>query len=227
MKNDQEKPAGKLNKKILTKIYAKLHELYGEREWWLDTGRFEIIIGAILVQNTSWKNADKALDNLRKHSLLTSQKLKNTDISIIRELIRPAGLYNIKLTRILNFLDFLRDKYDFSINKMAYEDTGKLRENLIKVKGIGRETADVILLYALGKEVFCIDNYTKRIFYRLGLVSKNIKYEEFKNIFENLLDKDINLYRKYHIFLDALGHYICKKNPECHKCPLNYICEYT
>ena len=227
MKNSRANPIKKVSKTILMNIYSELSKLYGEREWWLDVKEFEIILGAILVQNTSWSNAKQALENLKRHNLANAQTLYDTDNSKIRELIKPAGLLNIKLTRIKNFLDFFKNSYDFSINFMKNQDSVILREELIQIKGIGRETADVILLYALDKEVFCIDNYTIRIFSRLGFVEENIKYEDLKNIFENVLDSDIYLYRKYHIFLDAFGHYICKKKPYCDLCPLNNICEYN
>ena len=206
MKNSRANPIKKVSKTILMNIYSELSKLYGEREWWLDVKEFEIILGAILVQNTSWSNAKQALENLKRHNLANAQTLYYTDNSKIRELIKPAGLFNIKLTRIKNFLDFFKNSYDFSINFMKNQDSVILREELIQIKGIGRETADVILLYALDKEVFCIDNYTIRIFSRLGFVEENIKYEDLKNIFENVLDSDIYLYRKYHIFLPWFNH---------------------
>ncbi|MFC1725088.1 endonuclease III domain-containing protein [candidate division KSB1 bacterium] len=216
-----------LSSNKITKIFNILDEKYSSFEWWLDCTPFEIIIGAILVQNTTWRNAETALNNIKYQDLAKPEKLINTYKGSIIELIKPSGFYNLKLKRILNFLSFFQEAYLFSFENMKKQDLPTLRKELLNVNGIGAETADVILLYALDKLTFCIDNYTKRLFSRLGYIRQNIKYGDLKNIFEDHVKNDILIYKQFHKYIDFHSHYVCRKEPDCAVCSLNNICDFN
>ena len=222
---------------MLTKIYNKLLDSFGKQGWWPltiegfeskhhagepqnDKHIFEIIIGAVLTQNTNWKNVEKALYNLSKNNLLSIEKIKKIKKEKLAELIRPAGYYNQKAERLKLIAEFLSKN---QINKLKKENIKTLREKLLNVKGIGPETADSIILYAFQKPMFVIDAYTQRIFKRLGYRKSN--YDEWQELFMDNLDKDHNLFNEYHALLVELGKNYCKKKPMCGKCPLNNSCK--
>jgi len=215
----------KVTEDILINIYQKLYSSIGPRGWWPAESTFEIVIGAILTQNTSWKNVKKAVSNLKRENLLSPQILFNTDTKVIAEIIKSSGYYNQKAKKVKNFLEYFK-LFDFSFERMAERDLEELREQLIKINGIGEETADSILLYALDKPVFVIDAYTKRIFSRLGFISENIKYSDLQRLFTEHLKKDTPLFNEYHALIDYLAHFICRKKPECQRCVLNDECCY-
>ncbi|NVM04189.1 MAG: endonuclease III domain-containing protein [Candidatus Helarchaeota archaeon] len=206
-------------------IYRKLYSSIGPRGWWPAESTFEIVIGAILAQNTSWKNVKKAVNNLKSKNLLSPETLFNTDTKVVAEMIKSSGYYNQKAEKIKNFLEYFK-RYDYSFERMTEQDLEELRGQLIKINGIGEETADSILLYALEKPVFVIDAYTKRIFSRLGFISEKIKYSELQRLFTSNLKKDTALFNEYHALIDYLAHFICRKKPECQKCVLNDECSY-
>ncbi len=198
------------------KVYDILFKEYGPQYWWpcSSNEKFEIIIGAILTQNTSWNNVAKAINNLKEADLIASDKILKVDITKLKELIRPAGYYNQKAERLKIIAEFFKDNKNIT------------RESLLKIKGIGPETADSILLYAYNKPYFVIDAYTKRIFNRLGLVNTE-DYEELQQIFSNTLDSNPKLFNEYHALIVNLGKNICKKKPLCVNCPLNSICKHN
>ena len=211
--------------KNLMKIYNKLLSSFGQRGWWPADTPFEVAISAILTQNTSWKNVKKAIDNLKEKKLLSPQKLYKIDTQVLAGEIKSSGYYNQKAKKIKNFLEFFK-KYNFSFRKMSPVNVWELRAELLDVNGIGEETADSILLYALDKPVFVIDAYTKRIFHRLGFINENIKYSELQKYFAENLIEDNKLFNEYHALIDNLAHFICRKKPECGKCVLNKDCRY-
>lgn len=209
-------------------IYKKLYKSFGKQGWWPltiegyeskhhagepKTGkhRFEIIIGAILTQNTNWKNVEKALYNLSKNNLIDIDKIRKMEKEKLAKLIKPAGYYNQKAERLRIIAEFL------SKNK---EPT---RKQLLNVKGIGPETTDSILLYAYDKAFFVIDAYTKRIFERLGYRAKD--YDGWQKLFMNNLPKDTELFKEYHALLVELGKNYCKKKAICEECPVKEICK--
>jgi endonuclease-3 related protein len=210
---------------ILMKIYDTLYTSIGPRGWWPGENPFEVVIGAILTQNTSWKNVKKAINNLKDKNLLSPERLYNTDTEVLAQVIKPSGYYNQKAKKIKHFLEYFK-KYDFSFNKLQKINIKELREQLLAINGIGEETADSILLYALNKPIFVIDTYTKRIFSRLGFINENIKYSDLQKFFNNHLKKDTALFNEYHALIDYLAHFICKKKPECQKCMLKNYCEF-
>lgn len=202
-------------------IYNKLYGFFGPQRWWPADSAFEVMIGAILTQNTSWANAEKAIANLKKNKLLEASRLYGLSDARLALLIRSAGYYNVKTKRLKSFLEFFIKDYKASHKKMAQADTMALREKLLSVKGIGPETADSILLYALGKPVFVVDAYTKRIFARHKIINDGGDYGSVQRIFMKNLPKDAGLFNEYHALLVRLGKDFCLKNkPKCEICPL-------
>jgi len=212
------------SRNIHLEIYQHLLSHFGARNWWPAQSPFEVMVGAILTQNTSWRNVERAINNLRRAGALSPKKLAEIDLRELEELIRPSGYFRQKAIRLKIFLEFLlAPPISGSIKKMKKIETGRMREMLLSVKGIGPETADSILLYALGKPVFVVDAYTRRIFSRLGLVAEKIGYEELRAFFETYLPKDTALFNDYHAQLVALGNQYCKKRALCKECPLLYF----
>lgn len=210
--------------KALLKIYKLLYERFGPRHWWPGDTRLEVIVGAILTQNTAWANVEKAIANLKNARLLKVKGLSRVPKKRIARLIRPAGYYNIKSQRIKNFLGFLNTAYGGSIKRMFSTETRRLRTELLEVKGIGPETADSILLYAGEKPAFVVDAYTKRIFSRHGYIREDASYETVQDIFLRHLPEDVRLFNEFHALIVELGKELCKsKKPLCNKCPIRRI----
>ncbi|MBU4346782.1 MAG: endonuclease III domain-containing protein [Candidatus Omnitrophica bacterium] len=203
-------------------IYRKLYSHFGPQHWWPADTPFEVIVGAILTQNTNWLNVEKAINNLRKHKLLEQRKLYRLSKKRLSTLIKPTGYFNIKAQRLKAFLNFLFKSYQGNIQKILLINTRDLRLQLLSINGIGPETADSILLYALKKPVFVVDAYTRRILLRHRLVKKNASYGEIQNLFMQNLKSNVKLFNEYHALLVRLGKEVCLKNkPKCDICPLN------
>lgn len=210
-----------MNNKKLFRIYKKLYNFFGKQNWWPAKTKLEVIIGAILTQNTAWSNVERAIDNLRDRNLLSLEKLYKTDEDELANLIKPAGYFNVKAKRLRNILEFIQNQYQGKLEKIKKKDTNKLRKQLLDVNGIGPETADSILLYAFDKPIFVIDAYTKRIFSRLKMASLNSTYDELQELFMKNLNKDVSLFNEYHALIVKLGKDYCKKNkPKCNECPV-------
>ncbi|MDO9350386.1 MAG: endonuclease III domain-containing protein [Deltaproteobacteria bacterium] len=204
-------------------IYRKLYKAYGPRHWWPGETPFEVMVGAILPQNTSWKNVEKAIDRLKENGLLNSTKIRRLRRNQLASLIRSSGYYRIKAERLKAFVYFLFEHYDGNLNRMRKEEIKTLREKLLGVKGIGPETADSILLYGLKKPIFVVDAYTQRVLSRHGLISERASYEEVQKLFMDHLPLDERLFNEYHALLVHLGKNVCKKIPECDICPIKGI----
>ena len=207
----------------LTEIYQLLFERFGPQHWWPGETKFEIITGAILTQNTSWANVEKAIANLKSADLLTPEKLYQFDLSQLAELIRPAGYFNIKAKRLKNFVNRLFDNYDGKLTNLNRIDTDQLRGELLAIKGIGPETADSILLYALDRAVFVVDAYTARIAFRHGLIEPDADYEQLRELFQSNLPQDTQLFNEYHALLVKVGKEFCKPKAQCPGCPLEKL----
>ncbi len=208
-------------RKKLKSIYRKLYAHFGPQQWWPADSAFEVMVGAILTQNTNWSNVEKAIVNLKKHKALEPRKLYNLPDKKLAQLIRPSGYYNIKTKRLKEFLKFFIHNSGASIKKISQVRLPTLRRGLLSVKGIGPETADSILLYALDKPVFVIDAYTKRILSRHKLLNDGATYDEAQEIFMLNLGKDVKLFNEFHALLVALGkNYCLKSKPKCLGCPL-------
>ncbi|MBM4104283.1 MAG: endonuclease III domain-containing protein [Planctomycetes bacterium] len=209
-----------MSRQVVQDIYDRLYRRFGPQHWWPGDTPFEIIIGAILTQNTNWGNVKKAIDNLKKNNLLTPEKLYRLDIAQLAELIRPAGYYNIKAGRLKSFLNRLFENFDGDLDRLSGLSTDLLREELLFIKGIGPETTDSICLYAFNKPVFVVDAYTGRILGRHRLIEPGAGYEEIRTLFESALPKEPPLYNEYHALLVRLGKDFCKTKPQCKGCPL-------
>jgi len=209
-----------VNSKKILGIYKRLHEHFGPRNWWPADTPFEVMIGAILTQNTSWKNVEKAISNLKKKKLMSPRRLHKINHKTLASVIKPAGFFNVKAKRVKNFVNFLFIRYNYSINDMRKTPLSALRKELLLVNGIGPETADSILLYATGKPVFVIDAYTKRIFQRHGFIKKDIDYHKLQRLFMDNLPLKTALFNEYHALLVELAKTFCRGKPLCGECPL-------
>ena len=211
-----------MKSKIL-KLYDTLYEYYGPQHWWPARTKFEVIVGAILTQNTSWRNVEKAIRNLAKEKLLSPAAIKNINKKKLAALIRTSGYYNVKAGRLKNFTDFLYQKYSGSLRKMFSQNIAALRTELLGVNGLGFETVDSILLYAGRKPVFVVDAYTKRILSNHRLVSSGDKYDEVQRLFQENLPSDSALFNEYHALLVRLGKETCAIKPKCGICPVKSV----
>jgi endonuclease-3 related protein len=208
----------------LIRIYRRLRGARGHAGWWPGETPFEVCLGAILTQNTSWSNVDKALGVLRRRGRFTYQALRKCRPSRIAPLIRSSGYFNVKARRLAAFLRFLGREYGGRVEAMAAEEPAVLREKLLSVSGIGRETADSIGLYAAGLPLFVVDAYTRRIFTRLGLLRGDEDYDAIQRFFMDRLPRDAALYNDYHAQIVLHAKDVCRTVPRCGICPLDAVC---
>lgn len=210
--------------KTLKEIYDKILSHFGRQHWWPGETPFEVVIGAILTQNTNWSNVEKAINNLKSSGLLSPEGLHKCALSRLADLIKPAGYFNVKAKRLKGFIDYLFENYEGDLNRLFNKETSALREELLTIKGIGPETADSIVLYAAEKPTFVCDAYTYRIMLRHRFIPEETGYDELKALFEDALPKNVKLFNEYHALLVRLGKTYCKKTkPLCYKCPLEDI----
>lgn len=204
-------------------VYRRLLDAFGPRGWWPAATPFEVMVGAILTQNAEWPNVEKAVGALKKAGVLGPRELASLRRSRLAGLIRPCGYFNVKAKRLSSFVRWLRDRFGGDVENMRSEPTETLREELLGQYGVGPETADSMLLYALERPVFVVDAYTVRIFSRHGALPRRAKYEEAKRFFEERLPKDVALYNEFHALLVALGNQVCRPRPQCDACPVAAI----
>jgi endonuclease-3 related protein len=209
--------------KILLGIYSTLFASFGPQNWWPGETPFEVTVGAILTQNTNWGNVEKAINNLKNNNKLDAHVLHKMTHQRLAALIKPAGYFNIKAKRLKHFLTFLVNNYNGRVENMRSEDIHMLRHQLLEVNGIGPETADSILLYALEKPVFVIDAYTKRVLARHKIVTEEATYHELQELFHDNLPMDVKLFNEYHALFVIAGKHYCKPKPRCGECPLRDI----
>jgi endonuclease-3 related protein len=189
--------------------------------WWPAQSPFEVIVGAILTQNTAWTNVERAIANLRSEALLTPQTIEKIPIRRLERLIRSSGYFRQKAKKLKAFVRFLRDEYGGSLVRMFHAPTGELREKLLSIHGIGPETADSILLYAGQHPVFVVDAYTHRILGRHELAPEKRDYEAMRSLFESSLPRETPLYNEFHALLVNVGKNWCRpRDPRCGECPL-------
>lgn len=210
------------NDSKLLLIHKRLSDFFGPLNWWPGDSALEVMIGAILTQNTNWENVSKAIKKIKEKELLNVKALFQIDEQQLSQLIKSCGYYNLKAKRLKNFIRFFYQKYDGLTEKMFKEDWQYLRGELLTVNGIGQETADSILLYAGGKPVFVVDAYTRRIFQRHELVSSENSYGQIQQYFMKNLPEDYRLYNEFHAQIVMVGKKYCKRNnPNCPDCPLS------
>jgi endonuclease-3 related protein len=212
--------------KSLAEIYRRLYAHFGPQHWWPHhAGAFEVIVGAILTQNTAWTNVEKAIANLRRARLLNPSVLHSVSVVRLARLIRPSGYFNLKAKKLHAFTRFLFAQHRGKLSHLFKQETAVLREELLGVYGIGPETADSIVLYAARQPIFVIDAYTRRVFARLGLADENATYDALQSLFMAHLPHDEQMFNEYHALIVALGKHICRKRePKCTECPLAGVC---
>jgi endonuclease-3 related protein len=212
---------------VLPQYYDALFQAYGEQRWWPGRTPFEVIVGAILVQNTTWVNAASAIANLRQAKLLTPSAMEGVPQPKLARLIRSSGYFRQKARKLREFLKYLRREHRGSLAAMFRTPTATLREQLLRVHGIGPETADSILLYAGNHPVFVVDAYTRRILQRHGLATGKESYEEIRRLFEKSLPNDPQLFNEYHALIVHAGKNFCRtRSPLCSQCALRSFLQY-
>ncbi len=204
----------------LRQFYDAMHKALGPQHWWPGETPLEVCVGAILTQNTAWANVEKAIENLRRAGCLDWARLRDIQPAALAELIRPAGYFNVKTKRLKAFVHWLWERYDGDLDRMFAAPTEALREELLGVRGVGRETADSILLYAGGKPSFVVDAYTCRILRRHRMIDDDADYEQIRELFESNLPADAALYNEYHALIVAVGKTYCRPRARCAGCPL-------
>jgi endonuclease-3 related protein len=223
------------------KVYTLLLSHFGHQHWWPvdhiyhkvqgSDPRFEVIVGAILTQNTAWSNVEKALENLRQHNAITAESMFYMRIHALKTMIQPSGFFNQKAHRLKTIASYLQRKYQADLSFFFSRDTSVIREELLGLNGIGPETADSILLYAGDKPVFVIDAYTRRISRRLPLPVKRDSYDELQRFFGQSLQKSypeeqlVHVYKELHALLVELAKNYCRATPRCGQCPLKRSCQ--
>ena len=206
---------------LLREMYQKLWEAFGPQGWWPGETPFEVILGAILTQNTNWRNVAQVIAGLKEEGLLAPRALREMPDEELARRLRPAGYFNVKARRVKNFLEFFARRFHDSLEEMAQEDLDSLRAALLKVKGIGPETADSILLYALDQPSFVVDAYTHRVLSRHHLAPEACSYGELQELFTENLPADVPLYQEFHALLVRVGKEHCRPRPLCASCPLH------
>ncbi len=204
----------------LLEIHETLYAAFGPQGWWPGDSSMEIVIGAVLVQNTSWRNVEHALHNLRQRQLFDLEQLHALEHGELERLIQPAGFYRVKARRLRNLLDFLVASHQGSLESLFALPPDEARHQLLAVNGVGPETADSILLYAGGLPLFVVDAYTRRVLVRHGWLPPGVSYQEMQRLFASQLPADPRLFNEYHALIVRLGHSHCKARPQCDGCPL-------
>lgn len=208
----------------LRDVYRRLRRHYGPQEWWPADSPFEVMVGAILTQSTSWTNVEKAIDSLKAADALSPQAIRRMSQEELARTIYSAGFHNSKARKLKALADYLGDRYDDDLDAMRRVDPAGLRAELLGVHGVGNETADAILLYALGMPSFVIDAYTRRLFSRLDVHPGRDRYGDYQRMFEDSLESDPQTYDEYHALIVTHGKSVCTKRPRCGDCCLLEIC---
>lgn len=207
---------------LLQQIYSRLSGHFGPQNWWPGDSPFEIMVGAVLTQNTNWQNVEKAIANLRKAGVLSFAAMSALPLEDLAQYIRPAGYYNIKAGRLQNFFAMIQEQWDGDLDYFLQQPGAEIRENLLSVKGIGPETADSMVLYAAEQPIFVVDTYTHRILSRHGIIPEEYGYFEIQELLMDNLEEDTRLFNEFHALLVQAGKQFCKKTkPMCSGCPLS------
>jgi len=205
----------------LMALYQAMLAHFGPQRWWPGDGPLEIMIGAVLTQNTNWANVERAIANLRRSDLIDVERLATCSLPRLAEIIRPAGYFRVKANRLHNLMSHVWREYGGDLDVFFSRSVDSLREELLSINGIGPETADDIVLYAAGKPTFVVDAYTYRVMVRHKLIAEDDDYHAIKDFFESNLPPDVPLYNEYHALLVATGKNYCRKIALCDRCPLN------
>ncbi len=209
------------NRNSVLQIYHRLREVYGPQNWWPAGSTFEMIVGAILTQNTSWKNVVTSIDSLKERGMLNLRALSELPQPDLATIIRSSGYYNQKARKLKNFCQYVIDQWQGELADLLSLEIEPLRRELLQLHGIGPETADSIILYAAFKPSFVVDTYTCRIFCRHGRVPEDVGYEELRSYFMDRLEPDVGLFQEFHALIVRTGHLHCRRAPRCEGCPLD------
>ncbi|MBI5519719.1 MAG: endonuclease III domain-containing protein [Desulfovibrio sp.] len=205
---------------VIRGLYEAFAQALGPSRWWPGETPFEVAVGAILTQNTNWKNVEQAIANLKAAGAMTEKGLRALSPSVLEDLIRPAGYYRVKTKRLTEFLDFLEQESGLDIEALRGESLHDLRPRLLSVRGIGPETADSILCYALDMPTFVVDAYTFRMFARHGLVHEGMDYHELQESITDALPQSVTDYNEFHaLIVRASKEWCSKSRPRCAACP--------
>lgn len=204
----------------LLEMYRLSRARFGHQNWWPGQTPLEVCVGAILTQNTNWTNVEKSILNLRRAGVLSVEALHSLDQAQLAEYIRPSGYFNIKAKRLKNFIRAVHEHSGDDLEAFFNRSVSALREELLAINGIGRETADSMILYAAGKPTFVVDTYTFRILLRHRLIDTDADYESIKDLLESSLPSDLDLYNDFHAQFVAIGKSYCKPTARCEGCPL-------
>lgn len=204
---------------MLEEVYQRLFDSFGPQHWWPAESRLEVMVGAILTQNTNWRNVEQAIQNLKQSRLLGWHQLRNIDVHQLAGEIRPAGTYRVKARRLKNLVEFIDRTYG-DLDAMFATELDELRAGLLSVNGVGPETADSILLYAGNYPTFVSDAYTSRIVKRHDWIAPTATYEDLKTLFESALPRDAQLFNEFHALIVMTGKHYCGPTPQCESCPL-------
>lgn len=206
---------------LLNSIFDRLRATYGPQHWWPADSPFEVIVGAILTQNTAWKNVEKSIAALRQHGVLTLEGIHGLPQDELAAIIRSSGYYNQKAKKLMAFCRHVDERWDGDLDRLLAQEPEPLRSELLGLYGIGPETADSIVLYAAHRPTFVVDVYTHRVFSRHGWVEESIGYDGLRAYFMDALDPDVIYFQEYHALLVRVGHIHCRRRPDCSSCPLN------
>lgn len=206
---------------LIRLVYDRLLSFFGPQNWWPAETPFEVIVGAILTQNTAWKNIARASGNLRAHGLLSLEAMCAVPEPSLAELVRPSGYYNQKARKLKAFCRHVHNSGHGGLDELLDLETDALRSELLQIRGVGPETADSVVLYAAHKPSFVVDTYTHRIFSRHGWVPESSGYDELRDYFMDCLEPDVEFFQELHALLVRTGHLFCRKTPLCGDCPLN------
>jgi endonuclease-3 related protein len=208
--------------KRFTEMFELLSAHFGSQNWWPADTALEMMVGAILTQNTNWGNVEGAIENLKEKAHLSLEGLASIPMTELAREIRAAGYFNVKARRLKNLIRFVFDEYDGDLTRLLTDETDSLRKGLLSVKGIGPETADSILLYAADRPVFVVDAYTYRILSRHGLVGEEVSYDEIQALFMDHLPHEVLLFKELHALIVQTGKTYCRSKPLCVRCPLGH-----
>ena len=209
--------------RLIREVFDGLLGAYGPQHWWPGETPFEVMVGAILTQNTAWRNVERAIANLKAAGLMSAGRLARCSEARLRVLVRPAGFFNQKAERLRALARWLVDGCGGDVERLFETPTERLREKLLALPGVGPETADSILLYAGGVPVFVVDAYTRRIFSRHGCFRHGAPYEDVRSFFEGRLPREAALFNEYHALLVRLGKEVCRPTPRCGQCPVRDV----
>lgn len=206
---------------LIEEVFERLLAAHGPQNWWPADTPFEVIVGAILTQNTAWRNVKQAIGKLRELDLMSPQSISNLSLPELASIIRSSGYYNQKARKVMAFCEYLGREWQGDLDAFLSQDSDKLRTELLSLHGIGPETADSIVLYAAGQPSFVVDAYTYRIFHRHGWVPEVIGYEDLRTFFMEAMEPDVGLFQEFHALLVRTGHLYCRRKPACTSCPLD------